>query len=125
MRFHPMTISVVLFWTHSSMSVSFLYSAPQVQSQKKKCQIEGKNCLSQPASCIFINTAQKMVGLLYCRDTLLTHIQLGVNQDPRSFSADLLLSGHGESVFVHRAILYRCRTLLKILRFVSAHLSTC
>lgn len=77
---------------HSNLLKSSLYWGDQNETQYSrynlKLQIEGKNHFPQTAGYTSANTAQHAVGLLCCKDILLTHHQ------PESgfFSAKLLSS---------------------------------
>ena len=71
-----------------------VHTAPDAISQMVN---RGKDHFPGPA--YYINATQYVVGLLCRRDALLTHVQLGVHQDPTSFYAFQLID--------HRVVLVR------------------
>ena len=65
---------------------------PLLQVRLQQCRAERVNPFPHPAGNAMLNAPQGMVGLHGFLDTLLTHAQFAVDQDPQSLSVGLLSS---------------------------------
>ena len=123
---NPLVIFMALLWSLSSLSTSSLNCVwwPEwdtvLQVQPNKHCIEWEDYISIFASKAPVDSAQYLTCLCCCHDALLTHVQLVVPQEPRSFSARLLPSHVGPSLYWALWLFCpRCRTLrLSLLNFI-------
>ena len=109
----PLIIFVILRWTCSTTSMPLLYWGAQHSTPGVSHQgwVEGKDRFPRPAGNALPNTAQESVGRLCDKGTLMTHVQLPVCQNLRSFSAKLPSSQSAPSVYWSVGlVLCKCRT---------------
>lgn len=89
---HSNNLTSFLHWEASGLDAIH-------QMRPHKGGLEGDNLL--PDSCHpSADTAQDAVGLLGCKPTLLTHIQLFIHQNPKCFSTGLLFMSSCHNVHV-------------------------
>lgn len=81
---------ITFCWTHGNKTMSLSYWGAQSWTQHSRrvspLLSREKDPFPQPAGHALPNAAQESIGCLCCRGTLLTHVQLGVHQDPHSLS---------------------------------------
>ena len=83
---------------------------PVLQVRLQQCRAERDNSFPHPASITVLNAPQGTVVHCGCLGTLLTHVQLAVDQDPKPLSVGLLSSVPSSSQCVCAGLrLPRCR----------------
>ena len=79
---------------------------PALQLWPHQCGVEGKDHLPRPAGNTPPDADQDPIDLLCSKGTMLSHLQLGVHQDPQVLSCQAAFQlGGPQHIFLHRVVL--------------------
>lgn len=114
----------MILWFYDSIKLD-----AALQMQPHQCAAERNNNFSHSACCAFANLNWDEVGLYHCEGTLLSHVELLVQQDPKELFCRAVSQSASPSLSWCQGSLHpRCRSLpllwLNFVRFLLAQYSS-